>query len=187
MTTTRMPDVLRHLTLGLHGSGLCRTCQPTSLSAELAYHRDDPYAVVLTLLPEGRRVDWHIARELLAAGMLDIAGEGDVHIQPCPQRERADMVEVRLSSPHGAALLTAPGIVLDDFLAATYRLVPAGEELDEVDVDDALAELLDTGARCPECDRPGWVETRRGDRDYWWHADEVFPCRGRDRDGEVAA
>ncbi|MEJ7743255.1 MAG: SsgA family sporulation/cell division regulator [Nocardioidaceae bacterium] len=80
-------SVTRTLTLEL----IDATGAATPLAAELLYDKSDPYAVAACFrtgldLP----VRWVFARDLLAEGLYEPTGDGDVHVWPCldPTRTR---------------------------------------------------------------------------------------------------
>lgn len=76
---------------------------------------------------------WLVARELLANG-------GGSH---CVQVERGDRwLTLTLSSPDGSCRCAIPTGELDAFLDDTYQLVPLGEEITELHLDSAIAEML---------------------------------------------
>ncbi|MET8847999.1 SsgA family sporulation/cell division regulator [Amycolatopsis sp. NPDC004625] len=91
--------------------------------ADLHYDPADPYAV--TLVTGFTR--WVFARELLAGGLIEPTGDGDVHIRPDTGGDPA-LIVIRLSSPDGEAELLIPRgaaeRATDEFDAA----VPAGTE-----------------------------------------------------------
>lgn len=113
------------------------------LNAELHYAAEDPLAVE-AYFDDGSSnpVRWVFARELLAAGMKELTGDGDVVIWPTIDAEGEVAVQMRLNSPHGDALLEASAAELDEFLAATWRMVPPGTEHRHMDVDDVITALL---------------------------------------------
>ncbi|MFD8295083.1 SsgA family sporulation/cell division regulator [Streptomyces bauhiniae] len=113
------------------------------LRMNLAYELDDPYAVRVSFVyPDtGQTVEWVIGRDLLAAGLAEPAGEGDVRIWPaCTAAWQA--VRIRLSSPAGTALFEAPAEEIAAFLRATEAVVPRGTESRHVDTDALLTHLL---------------------------------------------
>lgn len=113
------------------------------LNAELHYAAEDPLAVEAYFDDGGSDpVRWVFARELLAAGMKELTGDGDVVIWPTIDADGEVAVQMRLNSPHGDALLEASASELDEFLAATWRLVPPGTEYRHMDVDDVITALL---------------------------------------------
>lgn len=112
------------------------------LPVSLRYEAGDPYAVHATFRTgRGEGVEWVFARELLAAGSLGPAGEGDVRVWP-GEHHGEPSVFVALTSPDGEALLAAPAEELTSFVQRTYGTVPPGAESRHVDVDSALVQLL---------------------------------------------
>ncbi|MFF2628852.1 SsgA family sporulation/cell division regulator [Kitasatospora griseola] len=83
-------------------------------------------------------IEWVFARQLLAAGLEQLAGEGDVRIRPAFGMRT--MVELR--SPEGVALLQFARADLRRFLWRSHLAVPEGQELRHLDCDRALAQLL---------------------------------------------
>lgn len=78
---------------------------------------------------------WLIDREILAAG--GGVDNGDL------RAVRADgWLTLTLSSESGTATLRVRFDVLDAFLDDTYRLVPRGEEITEMDLDLFIADVL---------------------------------------------
>jgi hypothetical protein len=117
------------------------TSQP--IAARLHYQRDDPMAVHLSfpsaISLDGGDVEWVFARDLLDLGLRYPSGDGDVHIRPCaPGRT---MIEI--CSPQGVALIEFPSAELRHFMRWVYAAVPVGQEWTYVNVDAAIAELLD--------------------------------------------
>ena len=102
----------------------------------------DPYAVRVGLHIDGCLVEWIMARELLQAGLVDMAGLGDVCVHPGIDEQGRLIVHLELSSPDGEAVLMIPARELEQFLVASYRSVPAGAESDLLDIDAALIDLL---------------------------------------------
>lgn len=108
----------------------------------LAYDATDPFAVSATFhTGQAEGVRWVFARELLAAGTMSPAGDGDVRVWPSRARGE-DVVCIGLRSPDGAALLEAPARTVISFVRQTYRAVPAGSEAGRLDVDAAIEALL---------------------------------------------
>ncbi|WP_170305299.1 SsgA family sporulation/cell division regulator [Kitasatospora viridis] len=113
--------------------------QGRELVLECRYEADDPWAVALDFGPQEGAV-WTLSRELLAAGLREPAGHGDVHLEP----DDRGGVLIALSGTAGVALLTAPRVRLAGFLAATEAVVPIGAESAHVDWDRCISELLST-------------------------------------------
>jgi hypothetical protein len=133
-TTVSYPLVLN--LLGIDGAVL-------PLDAELRYTAADPLAVE-ALFEDGSDdpIRWVFARDLLAAGLHQRTGQGDVVIWPTTDADGRPAVHLRLHSPDGDALLEAPARTLKAFLAAAWSLVPPGTEHEHIDVDDVLDSLM---------------------------------------------
>jgi Streptomyces sporulation and cell division protein, SsgA len=96
----------------------------------LTYDPDDPYAVHLLFhldARDGEAIGWSFARELLAAGLEEPSGMGDVRIWPWTTPD-GESVALALSSPDGQAVFEAPRTPLVQFLHASYATVPPGRE-----------------------------------------------------------
>ncbi|TQJ56906.1 sporulation and cell division protein SsgA [Streptomyces sp. SLBN-115] len=118
--------------------------KPTvSLPAELRYDSSDPYAVCLSLgAPLTSPIDWLFARGLLAAGLHMPAGTGDVQVVPW-HRGHPDCVRIVLRSRADEAAVAVDTSTVRAFLLRTFELVPAGRESVHIDLDRALAGLLE--------------------------------------------
>ncbi|WP_327065299.1 SsgA family sporulation/cell division regulator [Kitasatospora sp. NBC_01250] len=124
-----MPETVEFLTSGELTGPL-----PRRLRVVLRYRADDPYAVHLCF-PSGARFDeepgagsglsWTVGRELLAEGSHTPAGLGDLRLRPLPS---AGTVRLTFHSAEGFAAFHLEASDLQDFLAASYRLVPPGTE-----------------------------------------------------------
>ncbi len=115
----------------------------------LHYDPGDPYAVQVRFFLDRRRreaVSWSFARELLAAGLHEPSGLGDVRVWPW-RTAQGDAVALALSSPDGQALLEAPRATVAAFLDDTYAQVPPGRESDRLDID---ADAWLSGQLLPE-------------------------------------
>ncbi|SEO96904.1 SsgA family sporulation/cell division regulator [Actinacidiphila rubida] len=113
------------------------------IRAEFRFDPADPLTVSVEFIVHGGpRVLWRIGRDLLAQGLHAVSGLGDVQMWPSHPQERAT-ARLRLSAGDMAALFDLPVPPLEQWLAHTYDLVPAGAELAAVDWDMAGAELLD--------------------------------------------
>ncbi|MEU9192305.1 SsgA family sporulation/cell division regulator [Streptomyces hundungensis] len=114
----------------------------------LVYEADDPFAVrVCFELQEDVAVAWTIERDLLARGLWQEAGDGDVRVAPhteAGRREvRIELAGCGLDGEWGRAVFCAWEPALRDFLERAYEIVPRGAET--VDVDAFLAEVLAAG------------------------------------------
>jgi len=113
-----------------------------AIRAEFRFDPESPLIVCLELLVEGGpRVLWRIGRDLLQQGLYSVSGLGDVQIWPTHPAERAT-ARLQLTSGDMAALFELPIPPLMEWLEYTYELVPAGQELAEIDWDVATADLL---------------------------------------------
>ena len=91
--------------------------------------------------PGSGDVSWSFSRDLLADGLSEPTGYGDVRIWPWANGGRGT-VALALSSPDGYALFEAPRAVVEGFLARSYACVPAGAEESFLDIDSSVANLL---------------------------------------------
>jgi hypothetical protein len=104
----------------------------------LTYDPDDPYAVHLLFhldARDGDEIGWSFARDLLAVGLEEPSGMGDVRIWPWTTPD-GESVALALSSPDGQAVFEVPRAPLARFLDAAYTTVPAGREGDRLDDPD---------------------------------------------------
>lgn len=106
----------------------------------LAWRRDDPLAVTLTLAaqpdhPSLPRGEWAVLRDFLRYGVEEPTGDGDVRIRPGDDGQ----VVLELLGSVKPYLLHVPADVICKFLDATEAIVPTGAE----DEDGALDALID--------------------------------------------
>ncbi|MET8975504.1 SsgA family sporulation/cell division regulator [Streptomyces sp. NPDC004539] len=113
-----------------------------SIPATLHYDRTDPFAVRMTFPApatlEGVEVCWTFARDLLAAGLVDAEGDGDVRVRPYG----FDRTVLEFHAPEGTAVVHVHSADVRRFLASTSELVPVGLEHLQLDLDHDLAELM---------------------------------------------
>jgi Streptomyces sporulation and cell division protein, SsgA len=116
------------------------------LMASLYYSREDPYAIRIAFhVGLDEPVEWIFARELLAMGIEDREGLGDVQVWPSAGAEGGapnSVLNLELSSPFGQAHFEAPVKDVADFLHKTYQIVAVGQESDYVNVEGELNDLL---------------------------------------------
>lgn len=126
-----------------------RTEDRVPVASSWRYDPADPWAVAVVFtdprVNDGEVPMWGFARDLLAAGLHRPAGIGDVQLWPAYDI-LTPVTAVRLSSPDGEAVLTVESADVQRFLARTYAWVPAGDEAAHVDVDAAVARLLEVGS-----------------------------------------
>ncbi|MBO1329871.1 SsgA family sporulation/cell division regulator [Streptomyces sp. VRA16 Mangrove soil] len=111
---------------------LTRTC-------EVSYDSTDPLVVTMVFdVASERSVSWVVSRDLLAGGLVDQVGEGDIRLWPVHDHEGGlTSVCVRLGSVH-TALIELDAEPFMTWLARTYDMVPRGTELDGVDWDELV-------------------------------------------------
>ena len=114
----------------------------TPLHAELVYDVHDPYAVTACFRTGVTEVRWIFARDLLAEGVFEPAGDGDVHLWPCLDSRGHAVTIIELSSPDGEAVVQARSSEVSDFLARAERLVATGAEAGRLDIEGELTTLL---------------------------------------------
>ena len=120
---------------------------PRAIEAEFRYDADDPFAVSLTFHLGDDVLRWELARSLLAEGLTDPAGQGDVSLWPHVTDAGRAVVVLSLWSPY-AELVGEVGLnQLYRFLTRSLVLVPLGTEAEWLDVDGVVAELLGSGAQ----------------------------------------
>ena len=129
----------RPLTLRLRGADGASL----PLGAALQYGAADPLAVVALFdTGEGAPVQWVFARDLLIEGLTRRCGDGDVVVWPTMGADGSATIHLRLTSPHGGALIEADASAIRDFIDGTRRLVPVGGEDELLDVDAVVDAIL---------------------------------------------
>jgi hypothetical protein len=123
---------------------------PVPAQVELRYAGSDPYAVVLAFQTcHAREVVWRFSRGLLAQGLIESAGAGDVRLRPLETSSSGSVVEIELRSPGGCAVFHAPDAALRAYLARTREHIAFGSEPAWLDLDHTVAML------CLAPPRPG--------------------------------
>ena len=113
------------------------------LMGSLFYSAADPYAVRIAFhVGLDSPVEWTLGRDLLSSGIDGPVGLGDVRLWPSADAVRGAMLNMELSSPYGRAGFEVPSREVADFLREAYRLVPASQETEHIDIDAALANLF---------------------------------------------
>jgi hypothetical protein len=122
----------------------------TEVPALLCYDAADPFAVRIVfgdLVDDGADAEagitWLLSRELLRSGLEHPAGEGDVRLWPA--RGASDVLYLHLRAPSGEALFEVSRASVAGFLRTTEALVPPGEEVGRLCLDDELHLLLSNG------------------------------------------
>ncbi len=114
----------------------------TPLEAELQYDPRDPYAVTTVFMTGRSQVRWTFGRELLASGLYEPSGDGDVHVWPCLDAQGHAVVIIELCSPDGEALVQARTTDLSAFVDRMSKAVAPGSESEHLDLDAAIAAIL---------------------------------------------
>ncbi|MEV7549254.1 SsgA family sporulation/cell division regulator [Amycolatopsis sp. NPDC089917] len=113
----------------------------TPVLSRLSFHAGEPFAITVSFRTErGRWVEWTFARELLATGLTDPAGLGDVRVRP-DLSEDEDMLTLEIESPDGYASFELEREDVETFLESTYELVPFGAESEHFDVEALIEEI----------------------------------------------
>lgn len=115
------------------------------LSTVFGYRQSDPYAVSLRFLAGAGAPVWVFGRELLAQGLGEPAGVGDVQIVPGTDESGRGVVDIVLSSPDGEFMGTVFADDVSRFLTRTESVVALGREAEYLDL-DGLLDLLLTAA-----------------------------------------
>jgi hypothetical protein len=134
--------VSQALTLELIGS----TGAATPLEAELQYDPRDPYAVTTVFMTGRSQVRWTFGRDLLASGLYEPSGDGDVHVWPCLDADGHAVVIIELSSPDGEALVQARTGDLSIFVEKMSKAVVPGTESEYLDLDATINAILEADA-----------------------------------------
>ncbi|GAB3705666.1 SsgA family sporulation/cell division regulator [Amycolatopsis oliviviridis] len=113
----------------------------TPVLSRLSFHAGEPFAVTVSFRTErGRWVEWTFARELLATGLTDPSGLGDVRVRPDLSEDEA-MLTLEIESPDGYASFELEREDVETFLESTYELVPLGSESEHFDVEALIEEI----------------------------------------------
>lgn len=118
----------------------------TPIDAELHYDPRDPYAVTTVFRTGASQVRWTFGRDLLAEGLYEPTGDGDVHVWPCLDSEGRAVVIIELCSPDGEALVQAKTGDLSAFVERMIAAVEPGDESDHLDMDAVITAILNAEA-----------------------------------------
>jgi hypothetical protein len=111
------------------------------IAAELRYDPSDPLAVSLVIGIEcAEPVVWVFGRDLLADGVTQACGLGDITVEPASDVDSRD-VRITLATDRLATMIAARDKVVE-FLVESFTVVPSGCELDRIDFDAEIAALL---------------------------------------------
>jgi Streptomyces sporulation and cell division protein, SsgA len=113
----------------------------SEIAAELRYDPSDPLAVALAIGVESAEpVVWIFGRDLLALGVRQASGEGDITVEPTSDSDRRD-IRITLAT-NCVATMVAPRDRIVEFLVESFTVVASGCEFDRIDVDAEIAALL---------------------------------------------
>ncbi|WP_104106693.1 SsgA family sporulation/cell division regulator [Nocardioides sp. 616] len=112
------------------------------LETVFSYQRSDPFAVTITFVTHEGDLPWTFSRDLLARGMTEPTGDGDVHVSPSIDQRGRAVVVVELSSPDGHLVTQAYIKDVRQFISRSFALVPEGEESQHMPIDDMILQLL---------------------------------------------
>ena len=87
-------------------------------------------------------VTWTFARELLAEGLYDPSGDGDVQVWPCLSHTGEAVVIIELCSPDGTAMLQTPSRAVQAFVASIYEPSRPAARAPTSSIDALVAQLL---------------------------------------------
>ncbi len=147
-------DTVVEHTLAAHLAGPA----PRTLRMVARYDAGSPYAVGLcfpapAVLEDGLTVEdggraedgtvWTVARQLLADGIRQPAGLGDLRVRPVG----GGLTRLEFYGSTGVALVHTDTAALSGFLSAAYELVPAGGERLLIPWPDTVEELLRFASR----------------------------------------
>jgi hypothetical protein len=113
------------------------------IEADFNFASQDPYAVTATFDTAAGLVRWSFSRDLLIDGIHEPTGDGDVHVWPCLDTDGRAVVILELCSPDGEALVQIPTEHMRTFNDKMLRAVPRGQEHTFLDVDGAIAAILE--------------------------------------------
>lgn len=117
----------------------------STMDAELRYDTREPLAVTMRFLAPTGDVVWMFSRELLAGGLIEPTGDGDVHVWPSYDHNNEPVTVMELSSPDGSALVQIAESSVLSFFDETALLVPLGAERVDTQIDETIAAILATG------------------------------------------
>jgi hypothetical protein len=115
--------------------------QATPIVTRWSYRAADPFAVILAVrIQQGHWIEWLVARDLVMASLDGPTGEGDIRMAP-RTASGYDVVEIEIRSTDGRAVLEVDHDLLHQFVHASLRVVPLGQESAQVDLDEAIARI----------------------------------------------
>ena len=129
MSARFQPDDGGRLTTQLSARVLRPGSGSLAARINLSYDPLDPYAVRMVIrVTGGQEVTWLFGRDLLAEGTRCPSGMGDIAVMPCPEAPSI-FLHLTLRTDVSAAVMELRLAPIDEFLASTYEVVPAGWEV----------------------------------------------------------
>ena len=114
------------------------------VATDLSFDSTDPYAVTIAFHTSATPIVWTFARDLLAEGMVEPTGDGDVHVWPSLDDEGVAIVTVELCSPDGDALVEIRSTDAAAFVDRMHAMVAPGDETAQLDLDGVIAAIRET-------------------------------------------
>ncbi len=112
-----------------------------AVAVEMGYDPADPFAMSFTFMTS-TPVTWTFARDLIATGIYEPTGEGDVHVWPCLSTNGCAVVIVELSSNDGSIMIECGLREIAAFVRRMHTMVAPGTEADHLNLDQELARLF---------------------------------------------
>lgn len=120
--------------------------QPAPVVTRWCYAAADPYAITVAIQTRRDRwVEWLVGRDLVVAGLVGPAGEGDVRMRP-QLVQGYDIVAIEIRSGDGRAVLEVDRDLLRHFIRATTEVVPLGHESERLDLDQVIERITQSCA-----------------------------------------
>jgi hypothetical protein len=115
--------------------------QPAPVVTRWTYTASDPFAISLAIATRSDRwIEWLVARDLVIESISGPVGEGDIRMTP-QEVQGYDIVEIEIRSADGRAVLEVDRDLLRHFIEATLDIVALGDELNRLDLDEAIAKI----------------------------------------------
>jgi hypothetical protein len=114
----------------------------SAFETRLEYYKSNPFEVSMIFRTDKGPVPWKFARELLADGMYELVGDGDIHIWPENDNKGRAYIMIELNSPDGTAYVQAPARSIHTFVNMAEAAVPISQESSSAIVDQTIAIFL---------------------------------------------
>ncbi len=130
-----------------------------NIDIQWGYDPRSPYDITVDLGPDrwGAPLWWRLPRDLITVGRAEevTAFDDRLGVRPIVWTELGSRyIHIRFRDDFDrTSSVLVRDVSLGKFLDAVYTLVPAGEELEHLDVSRVLAQPTRCGARCIDCGR----------------------------------